>query len=238
MCYKRPGPRCSAWAIKQRDEARLRFQNDRSVANYEAMRQAEENYYMTPAGFDALEDKIAKTGDPDGVIAAKLEYYRARRKELIALAKDVERGDVPHDVTDGELPAVPLDPAEEAVAYNNMSQSAREHLALNLATHPEVYPINGHPEHPMYYYYTDRDVEGCAEFVDMATEVMRSDGILQDGEPRLSAAQFVEYEKQDREVFRPNGGEAEGTVFTMEDLVDRIYYMRHYDSSFDHAPHQ
>lgn len=69
MCYKAPGPRCSAHALEQMERAQVqvdRAMTARSQAEAkEALAVATRAYYTTPAGFAALQAKIdaAKASD-------------------------------------------------------------------------------------------------------------------------------------------------------------------------------
>lgn len=83
MCYKAPGPRCSAHALEQMEKAQA--QVDRAMtarsqaAAKEALAVATKAYYTTPAGFAALQAKIdaakASESSNDGYRVYMLEQH-------------------------------------------------------------------------------------------------------------------------------------------------------------------
>lgn len=103
MCYAFPGPRCSNRAQKIYDDAKTNYEkainsgDPKSEQLYNELLDAEKNLHMTPAGQAALSEEIAKTGDPDGSLAFKLEHGIASRKVAIQQAKENDRGDVDED---------------------------------------------------------------------------------------------------------------------------------------------
>jgi hypothetical protein len=107
MCYKSPGPRCSAHArtafikakiavsLANRSKSTVPFE-DRFKLN-KALKEAEMEFFMTPAGFRELERKIS-VGDNEEGNAFLLETCKASRAERLAAIKTKDVGDVPHKI--------------------------------------------------------------------------------------------------------------------------------------------
>lgn len=81
MCYLSPGPRCSKAAKSNLDEAEQDYKNDPSSENKEALKVAQEDYYVSPAGIESLKAE----GKDKAAIA-----YQVKREHLIALSKEQE----------------------------------------------------------------------------------------------------------------------------------------------------
>lgn len=101
MCYAAPGPRCSNHASKALKAAQGAYtkallSNDADVCMEAkaALTEAENNYYMTPAGQKILRTQIEETGDPEGDLSYKLEYGIVAREQAIKQAKVADIGDV------------------------------------------------------------------------------------------------------------------------------------------------
>lgn len=106
MCYPKPGPRCSSHAFQALKDANAKYQtsklsNDESVKMkaYKSFHDAELEYHMTPGGQKHLQDRIAKTGDPTGKFANRLEMAKKARKEAIARVKMKDVGDITHNAS-------------------------------------------------------------------------------------------------------------------------------------------
>lgn len=103
MCYKAPGPRCSAHASKIYSDAREKWiaavaaGDDNVDKLYSEMQDAEKNYYMTPAGQNALREDIENEGGYDFELSYKLEYGIECRKVALQQAKQADKGDVDED---------------------------------------------------------------------------------------------------------------------------------------------
>lgn len=84
MCYKFPGPRCSAHAKAKLEAAEQTFLNSPSLTNYQAMQAAQEEFDITPEGRKALEAQGNNEALPpderflaqDKLARAKAEYDR------------------------------------------------------------------------------------------------------------------------------------------------------------------
>lgn len=108
MCYKHPGPRCTNHARKtlvKADTALRGFRMyDRNVARdgdeYMVLKQradqAQQDFDATPGGQADLRRQIAEGRDTNGELAMRLELGIARRKEMLAAVKSVDKGDF-HD---------------------------------------------------------------------------------------------------------------------------------------------
>ncbi len=101
MCYAAPGPRCSNHATKalkvaQADYSKALMSNDAEAClnAKEALTEAENNFYMTPAGQKFLRTQIEEKGDPEGDLSYKLEYGIVAREQAIKQAKVNDIGDV------------------------------------------------------------------------------------------------------------------------------------------------
>lgn len=97
MCYKAPGPRCSAWAKTKLDEANgvsLNYgDEDVYKAQKEAIVKAELDFDATPAGHKYLKMRIAQKMDSTGEYAERLKNGIALRKMQLAAIKSTDEGD-------------------------------------------------------------------------------------------------------------------------------------------------
>lgn len=97
MCYKSPGPRCSAWAKKRLDEAKRKSTTWGDQESYdkrkEALRQAKLDCDATPAGQKYLKMRIAQGADYKGVYVERLKNGIALRKKQLDAIKAVDEGD-------------------------------------------------------------------------------------------------------------------------------------------------
>lgn len=113
MCYAAPGPRCSNHAktiylaAKNKFEEASKNGDPKAEQYYTEMKDAERNFYMTPAGQEALREEIEKNGDEDGSLAYRLEYGVECRKVALVQAKQKDRGDVDEDNAKGGESRVP-----------------------------------------------------------------------------------------------------------------------------------
>lgn len=93
MCYKFPGPRCSAHAKKKLQATEQTFLTSPSLTNYQAMQAAQEEFDITPEGRKALEARgNDETLPPDERFLAqdKLARATAEYDRRLALVKDNE----------------------------------------------------------------------------------------------------------------------------------------------------
>lgn len=102
MCYRKPGPRCSAHARAEWVKARHRYLDTDFVDAFDkkaAMDEAEKQFYMTPAGFRELERLIGLGKPTESRRDAKveLEYAQEARRLALEEIKAVDQGDVEHD---------------------------------------------------------------------------------------------------------------------------------------------
>lgn len=103
MCYKKPGPRCSAWAKKRLDELESTRVSLRDPEAYEKHKHdlmvARLDCDATPGGQKYLRARLAQGNDYDGRYAERLENgIRLRQMQLDAV-KVMESGDMfNHDV--------------------------------------------------------------------------------------------------------------------------------------------
>lgn len=101
MCYT-GGPRCSSHALTEVSKAKRIYRDvlasgdaDACIEAKQNLDDANEQFYMTPKGWEHLESEIKATGDPDGELEFALEYGKIAREE--ALAKNKARGQVKHN---------------------------------------------------------------------------------------------------------------------------------------------
>lgn len=87
MCYPKPGPRCSVHSLKKLRNAQFRLNNadPTEIDKYDDARQkvkeAQEEYFSSPAGIKKLKDKADETGDQKYTALAK-KYADKRKKQL------------------------------------------------------------------------------------------------------------------------------------------------------------
>lgn len=102
MCYKSPGPRCSAYAKKKLFEAKA-YQSTLSIfdsspevyeAAKESVRQAELEYDSTPAGQKFLTLRIDQGMDSKGEYAERLSNGKKMRRMQLKAIESKEAGDV------------------------------------------------------------------------------------------------------------------------------------------------
>lgn len=97
MCHGYPAPRCSRHALNLLEDARAELEGSVSWADKEQaerkLRKAEEAFYMTPAGFASLEERIETEPNPlvKDELFAKLVEGKNRRKEALRNAAHVKR---------------------------------------------------------------------------------------------------------------------------------------------------
>ncbi|MBC9705785.1 MAG: hypothetical protein H9W81_12610 [Enterococcus sp.] len=100
MCYT-GGPRCSGHALTEVSKAKRNYREaiasgdvDAGIEAKKHLDEANEQFYMTPKGWEYLESEIKATGDPTGELEFALEYGKIAREE--ALAKNKARGQIKH----------------------------------------------------------------------------------------------------------------------------------------------
>lgn len=96
MCYPKPGPRCSSHATKALQKATAKYTKEGTYDSYAAMRDAQKDYEMTPAGQDSLRRKFDKETDfsKKYELQERLERAITLRKEALAAIKSEDKGDV------------------------------------------------------------------------------------------------------------------------------------------------
>lgn len=97
MCYKKPGPRCSAWAKKRLDDLESKKISvfgdpDEYDRHQEEIRSAYLDCDATPGGQKYLRARIAQ-GDSDGRYVERLENGIKLRQMQLAAIKAAEEGD-------------------------------------------------------------------------------------------------------------------------------------------------
>lgn len=107
MCYKKPGPRCTAHAKEALRRAATAFATDTSSFEaYSDLRLAQDAYDQTPGGMRELERNIATTDDPQKqeALQLRLDEGRDRRAAALALIKMDDQGDIAHATEDTSTP--------------------------------------------------------------------------------------------------------------------------------------
>lgn len=157
MCYKSPGPRCSAWAKKrliQTKQALSTWDDDYGThqARVVAFDQAKLDFDATPAGHKYLKMRIAQGADYNGKYAERLKNGITLRKMQLAAIKSSDEGDnfnhdfespfhttTPHpkDMTTPREGWEWGDEAPEIVEYDRASENALK--VLNAEEHAAVY---------------------------------------------------------------------------------------------------
>lgn len=109
MCYPKPGPRCSAHAEATLVKKRAAYLADPNFDNYAAMRDAEKEYEITPAGQRFLQDKIDAETDLESKydLTVRLRYAQEARQEALKAIQAKDSGDVDEDHED-EVSALPF----------------------------------------------------------------------------------------------------------------------------------
>jgi len=96
MCYPKPGPRCSAHARNKYIQAKAAARRDRSFDTTVSVREAEAEFYTTPAGFRELKRLIDR--DEDAVRNRELLiHYKQVRAEQLAAINAKDDGDLEHE---------------------------------------------------------------------------------------------------------------------------------------------
>lgn len=134
MCYKSPGPRCSAWAKRRLQAAQdawyEAFTQAQRLEAMESLKEAEKEFDGTPQGQKELRESIALGKDKDGILSARLERGIAHRALSLRLLKSEDKGDIKdqHVAPDYVLDAVQtseLFPQEKVL--NLLDQMAKQH---------------------------------------------------------------------------------------------------------------
>lgn len=152
MCYPKPGPRCSSYALKMLAKAQSRYDADPTLENYQALAEAYADYYLTPKGLEELRAQLELAGGKDPHLITKLEYFTQRREALLAELKASQRNgredafDGCEDAHDMEMVRVPL----ESLGFS------RE--ALDEAVQANLVNERRHPSVPEYVVYDYSDV--------------------------------------------------------------------------------
>lgn len=105
MCYKSPGPRCSAHAETALKQAQTNYDTalasknpDTAMKAYTELNNARETFYMTPKGQEQLTGKIAASKDPAErqELGYQLEYGILAREEALEAIRTKDAGDLSH----------------------------------------------------------------------------------------------------------------------------------------------
>lgn len=110
MCYKKPGPRCAAYAkgqikvaIKEQLEAERNEDFEKWEASLKKREDATFQYYMTASGQKTLERRIAAGRDVDANTALLEKARHARKEALAAIGIEKDEGkDVSFSHHDGK----------------------------------------------------------------------------------------------------------------------------------------
>lgn len=130
MCYPKPGPRCSKHAaerLKKALEAASEYQGN-DEARKQSLRQravdAQKEYYTSPKGIAALEEKAATSGDAKDIAIAKAA--KERRRKMLDAYKASKQQPVAEPVAP-VLPEVSTTPLKEPMIFNNMHMYSVEY---------------------------------------------------------------------------------------------------------------
>lgn len=132
MCYKKPGPRCSGHARKALRKAQVAYQKDTNYDNYVAMRKAQEEYDLTPAGQKDIAAQMEAEANFEKryMLQQRLEHAVKAREEALRAINEADQGDVDQeghegpttsDVPKAELPDSPLSPPSPRNDYTYAS---------------------------------------------------------------------------------------------------------------------
>lgn len=102
MCYKKPGPRCSAVAKRRLVNAVTRVQTliesssptEDVLVALEAAKDANDEYDITPQGLKDLTASIADGQDQDGQLKVRLDLAQSRRANALATLNITDEGDI------------------------------------------------------------------------------------------------------------------------------------------------
>lgn len=115
MCYKSPGPRCSSSALRGYKKAQSVYadaletgDDELIVQAHDELDNARKDYYMTPAGQDELRQEIEATGDPDGMLAMRLEYGINARNAALDALHEKDQGDLDQETEHSDETRVPM----------------------------------------------------------------------------------------------------------------------------------
>lgn len=133
MCYRKPGPRCSAHAREALQKAKAAYSRNPDTNTYEALRKAEEDFDATPEGQRELSEAMEKL-DESSAEYTKLQErlaYGAKSRELALRAiKSEDKGDVGNHDDDPTERLKTLAPAkvdvELAAIYTEQTAALRE----------------------------------------------------------------------------------------------------------------
>lgn len=93
MCYRKPGPRCSAHAQRLLTAAISSYKTEPTHENYEKMRQAELAYDQTQRGMQRIKDRLER--DPHNAeLKNRLTYAQEMRRLALEAIKAEDQGDV------------------------------------------------------------------------------------------------------------------------------------------------
>lgn len=93
MCYAYPGPRCSAHATERLKSAHKRWQETLSDSDFEKFKEAESEFFSTPAGFKKLEEMFRETKNFQYLDMLE-ERKKARLRKLREMNVDEDEGGV------------------------------------------------------------------------------------------------------------------------------------------------
>lgn len=92
MCYRKPGPRCSAHAKKELMAAQATWKAEYSDETFAALVKAEEAYFATPSGWKYLESRYEQDNDERFLkLLEEGKDRRAHQLQLLGLAADEDK---------------------------------------------------------------------------------------------------------------------------------------------------
>jgi hypothetical protein len=96
MCYRKPGPRCSGHASATLRKAQVAFIASQEYSDYVAMREAEEEYDLTPAGQAHIQDQMDQEEDFEKkyLLEQRLKIAKEKREAALDAIREVDQGDV------------------------------------------------------------------------------------------------------------------------------------------------
>lgn len=84
MCYAYPGPRCSAHATAKLKSAHKQWEKTLSDSDFEKLKEAENEFFTTPAGFKKLEERFRETRN-----FQYLDMLEERKKERLRKLREM-----------------------------------------------------------------------------------------------------------------------------------------------------
>ncbi len=125
MCYKKPGPRCSSHAKIAWDKSKSDYLAEPTFDTYKEMRDAEEEFYLTPAGQQLIKSQIseAKSYEDKYDLTQKLENVIKLRQSKLDQIKSQDKGDVgDHDKSAPTYQTTPHGLVKDGLPYDPESE--------------------------------------------------------------------------------------------------------------------